>query len=166
MDHEVLDFPRMIARLEKLNMEQANPEGDQETKIIAETQKESEKILLEMKYTLNDDRHVRLSEIFKEKEQIEARIGDFDIECTLDEEAQVNIMPERTWESIGKPSMIPSLGGTSLFREKLVNLCGRLTQIPMTVNGNSTEEDFELIRFVEDNAPFTMLIGKSWIDRE
>ena len=35
MNHEVLDCPRMIARLEKLNMEQANPEGDQETKIIA-----------------------------------------------------------------------------------------------------------------------------------
>jgi hypothetical protein len=40
MDHEVLDFPRMIARLEKMNMEQANPEGDQETNIIEETQKE------------------------------------------------------------------------------------------------------------------------------
>jgi hypothetical protein len=40
MDHEVLDFPRMIARLEKLNMEQANPQGDQETKIIVETHKE------------------------------------------------------------------------------------------------------------------------------
>ena len=37
MDHEVLDCPRMIARLEKLNMEKANPEGDQETKIIVET---------------------------------------------------------------------------------------------------------------------------------
>jgi hypothetical protein len=36
MDHEVLDFPRMIARLEKLNMEQENPEGNQETKIIEE----------------------------------------------------------------------------------------------------------------------------------
>jgi hypothetical protein len=36
MDHEVLDCPRMISRLEKLNMEQENPEGDQETKIIAE----------------------------------------------------------------------------------------------------------------------------------
>jgi hypothetical protein len=34
MNHEVLDFPRMIARLEKLNMDQANLEGDQETKII------------------------------------------------------------------------------------------------------------------------------------
>jgi hypothetical protein len=43
MDHEVLDFPRMIARLEKLNIEKAE---DQETKIIAETQKELEKIFL------------------------------------------------------------------------------------------------------------------------
>jgi hypothetical protein len=119
-----------------------------------------------MKDTLNDHRYVRLSEIFKENEQIEARIGDFDIECTLDEETQVNIMPERTWEAIGKPAMIPSLGGTSFFRGNLVNLCGRLTWIPMTVNGTLTEEDFEIIKFVEDNAPFTMLIGKPWIDRE
>jgi hypothetical protein len=36
MDHEVLDFPRMITRIEKLNMEQG-----QETKIIEEPQKES-----------------------------------------------------------------------------------------------------------------------------
>ena len=36
MDHEVLDFPRMIARLEKMNIEQL---GDQETKIIEETHK-------------------------------------------------------------------------------------------------------------------------------
>jgi hypothetical protein len=119
-----------------------------------------------MRDTFNDHRHVRISEIFKEKEQIEARIGDFDIDCTLDEEAQVNIMPERTWEAIGKPAMIPSLGGTSFFRGKLVNLCGRLAWIPMTVNGTSTEEDFEIIKFVEDSAPFTMLLGKPWIDRE
>jgi hypothetical protein len=39
MDHEVLDFPIMIARLEKMNMEQENPEGDHETKIIEEPQK-------------------------------------------------------------------------------------------------------------------------------
>ena len=39
MDHEVLDCPRMIVRLEKLNMEEANYEGYQETKIIEEPQK-------------------------------------------------------------------------------------------------------------------------------
>ena len=119
-----------------------------------------------MKDTLNDHRHVRLSEIFKEKEQVKERIGDFGIDCILDQETQVNIMPERIWEAIGKPTMIPSLGGTSLFRGKIVNLCGRLARIPMTVNGNSTKENFEIIKFFEDNAPFTMLIGKPWIDRE
>jgi hypothetical protein len=50
----------------------------------------------------------------------------------------VNIMPERTWEAIGKLDMTPSLGGIGIFRGKLVNLCGRLTQIPMNANGTST----------------------------
>ena len=36
----------------------------------------------------------------------------------------------------------------------------------MTVNGTSIEEDFEIIKFIEDIAPFTTLIGKPWIDRE
>jgi hypothetical protein len=83
--------------------------------------------LLQIKETLNDHRHVILSEIFKEKECIEERIGDFYIDCVLDEEAQVNIMTERTWEAIGRPAMIPSLGGIGLFRGKMINLCGRLT---------------------------------------
>jgi hypothetical protein len=45
----------------------------------------------------------------KEKEFLEARIGDFDIDCVLDEEIHVNIMTERTWEILGKHVMIPSL---------------------------------------------------------
>jgi hypothetical protein len=43
-------------------------------------------------------------------------------------------MTERTWEAIGRPAMIPSLEGLGLFRGKMLNLCGSLTQIPMTVN--------------------------------
>jgi hypothetical protein len=153
----------MIANLERMNLNEENPKADPK---IVEKQKESEKILLQMKDTLNDHRHVRLSVIFKEKEQVEARIGDFNIDCILDEETQVNIMPEKTWEAIGKSTMIPSLGVTSLFRGKLVNLCGRLTRIPMIVNGTSTEEDFDIIKSFEDSAPFTMLIEKPWIHRE
>jgi hypothetical protein len=41
MDHEVLDFPRMIDRLEKMNIEKEKPKGYQETQIIEEPQKES-----------------------------------------------------------------------------------------------------------------------------
>jgi hypothetical protein len=60
-DHEVLDFPRMIAKLESMNIRQENPKEDPKTKAIAEPQKELEKVLLQMKETLNDHRHVRLS---------------------------------------------------------------------------------------------------------
>jgi hypothetical protein len=75
-------------------------------------------------------------------------------------------MPERTWESIGRPSMIPSLRGIGIFRGKIVNLCGRITQISMNANGTSIEEDFEIIKFIEDSTSFTMLLGKPWIERD
>jgi hypothetical protein len=78
----------------------------------------------------------------------------------------VNIMIERTWEAIGRPTMIPSLGGIGLFKGKLINLCGKLTQIPMNDNGTLTEEDFEIVKFIENNTPFTMLLGKPWIERD
>jgi hypothetical protein len=119
-----------------------------------------------MKETLNDHRDINLSEIFKEKECIETRIGDFDIDCVLDEETQVNIMTERTWEILGKPAMIPSLGGIGLFRGKLITLCGRLTQTSMSAHGTSTEEEFEVVKFIENNAPFSMLLGKTWIEKD
>jgi hypothetical protein len=78
----------------------------------------------------------------------------------------VNTITERTWKLLGNPVMTPSLGRIGLFRGNLINLCGRLAHIPMTANGNSIEEDFEIIKFIEDNTPFTMLIGKPWIDRD
>jgi hypothetical protein len=86
MDHEVLDFPRMIAKLDKMNMEQENHEKGQDTKIMEKPQKELETVLLKMKETLNDHIDTNLSEILKYKECIEARIGDYDIDCVLDEE--------------------------------------------------------------------------------
>jgi hypothetical protein len=39
-----------------------------------------------MKETMNDHRDINLSEIFKEKECIEERIGYFDIDCVMDKE--------------------------------------------------------------------------------
>jgi hypothetical protein len=41
MDHEVLDFPRMISKVEKMNMIQENHEEGQETKNMLKNQKES-----------------------------------------------------------------------------------------------------------------------------
>ena len=106
---------------------------------MIEPQKESETVLLQMKETLNDHKNINLSKVLKEKEYIETRIGDFNIDCVLDEETQVNIIIERTWEIFGKPAMVPSLGGIGLFRGKFITLCGRLTQTSMSAHGTSTK---------------------------
>jgi hypothetical protein len=166
MDHEVLDCPRMIANLERMNMRQEKPKEGQETATMAEPQKELENVLLQMKETMNDHINVNLSQIFKEKKCIETRIGDFDIHCVLDEETQVTIMTVRTWEILGKLVVIPSLGGIGLFRGKLITLWGRLTQVSMSAQGTSTEEYFEVVKFIEKNTPFAMLLGKTYIKKD
>jgi hypothetical protein len=94
--NEVLDCPRMIVKVEKMNMRQENYEEGQETKDMLEHQKESETILLQIKETLNDHKDISLPKILKEKECIETRTRDFDIDYVLAAETHVNIMPEST----------------------------------------------------------------------
>ena len=62
--------------------------------------------------------------------------------------------------------MIPSLGGIRLFREKMIALCGRLTQISMSTHGTLIEEEFEVIKFVDNKAPFAIFLEKTWIEKD
>jgi hypothetical protein len=75
-------------------------------------------------------------------------------------------MTEGTWEILGKPTVVPSLGRIGLFKGKMITLCGRVTNVPVIIHGTSTEEEFEVIRFVENNAPFPLLLGKTWIEKD
>jgi hypothetical protein len=34
----------------------------------------------------------------------------------------------------------------------------------MSANGTLTEEEFEVVKFTENNVPFSMLLGKPWIE--
>jgi hypothetical protein len=36
----------------------------------------------------------------------------------------------------------------------------------MSAKGTSIEEEFEVAKFIEDNAPFTMFLRKPWIERD
>jgi hypothetical protein len=36
----------------------------------------------------------------------------------------------------------------------------------MSTHGTSTEEEFEVIKFIENNAPFAIFLGKTWIDKD
>ena len=61
--------------------------------------------------------------------------------------------------------MVPSLRRIGLFKGKMITLCGRVTKLPIIVHGTSTEEEFEFIKFVENNTPFPLLLGKTWIEK-
>jgi hypothetical protein len=119
-----------------------------------------------MKETLDEHKDANLSDIFKEKEKIEVRIGDFNIDYALDEGTQMKIMTKSTWETLGRPAMLPSLGKIGLFKGKMVTLCGRITQIDMSTHGALIEEEFEVIKFIEDHAPFPSFLGNIWIEKD
>jgi hypothetical protein len=91
-----------------------------------------------LKEMMDDHKDVSLPEILKVKQRISARVEDFDIYCVLDEETQVNIMIEETWEILGKPIVVPSLGRIGLFKGKMITLCGRITNIPIIVHRTLT----------------------------
>jgi hypothetical protein len=67
--HEVEDCPRMIAKVEKMNMRQEDYKKGQETKDMLKnhTEKESETTLKNLKEEMDDHRDISLPEILKEK---------------------------------------------------------------------------------------------------
>jgi hypothetical protein len=67
---------------------------------------------------------------------------------------------------LGNPAMILSLGRIGLFKGNMITLCVRVINVPMISHGTSTEEEFEVIKFVENNAPFPLLLGKTWIKKD
>ena len=115
---------------------------------------------------MDDHKDISLLEIVKEKQCIVTRIEDFDIDCALDEETHVNIMPESTWEILGNLAMVPSLGRIGLFKGKMITLCRRITNVLVIIHGTLTEEEFEVIKLVENNVPFPLLLGKTWIEKD
>jgi hypothetical protein len=48
----------------------------------------------------------------------------------------------------------------------MITLCGRLTQTSMSAHGTSIEEEFEVVKFIKNNSPFAMLLGKTWIEKD
>jgi hypothetical protein len=75
-------------------------------------------------------------------------------------------MIEETWEVLGKPTVVPSLARIGLFKGKMIILRGRVTTVPIIVHGTSIEEELEVIRVFEENTPYPLLLGKTWIVKD
>jgi hypothetical protein len=85
--HEVEDFPRMIAKVENMNMRQEDYKEGYETMDMLKNhiEKESNTMLKQLKEEMDDHRDISLPEILIEKQCIVTRIEDFDIDYVLDE---------------------------------------------------------------------------------
>jgi hypothetical protein len=47
----------------------------------------------------------------------------------------------------------------------MITQCGRLFHVPMVAHGASTKEEFEIVKFVENNTFFALLLGMTWIEK-
>jgi hypothetical protein len=134
--HQVEDCPRIIAKVEGRDIRYENCEKNQETKGMIESHKkkrsgEVQTMLLQLEEMMDVYKDVSLPEILKAI----ARIKDLDVDCiVLDEETQVNIMTEETWEVLGKPIVVPSLEMIGFFKGNMITLCGRVIIIPTIVH--------------------------------
>jgi hypothetical protein len=48
----------------------------------------------------------------------------------------------------------------------MITLCGRLTNVPIIAHGALTEQQFKVVKFVENSTPFALLLGRTWIEKD
>ena len=74
----------------------------------------------------------------------------------------VNILTRQTWESMNKTQLDWSPTQLRIANQSKVVPIGRLTQVPIEVEGLRTYAYFEVIDIVDDTNPYPTLLG---IDR-
>jgi hypothetical protein len=92
-----------------------------------------------------------------------AQIGEYDIDnVILDLGSDVNVLPKKTWEMMGKPKLAWSPIQLRLENQYKIVPIGRLTRIPVNIDGVCNVTDFEVIEIVDENQPYPALMGLEW----
>jgi hypothetical protein len=76
--------------------------------------------------------------------------------------SEVNVLPKHTWELMGKPKLIWYPIQLKLVNQQKIFLIGRLTGVPVNIDGVRSVADFEVIEIVDDNQPYPTLMGLEW----
>jgi len=71
----------------------------------------------------------------------------------------VNVLPNNTWEMMGKPKLIWSHIMLRLENQHKILPISLLIGIPVSIDGVHSVEDFEVIEIVNDIQPYTTLMG-------
>jgi hypothetical protein len=80
----------------------------------------------------------------------------------LDLGSDVNILPKKTWEALGKPRLTYSPIQLRMENQYCIFPIGRLENVEIDVAGVKTVADFEVIEIMGDKDPYPALLGIDW----
>ena len=83
-------------------------------------------------------------------------------EVILDLGSEVNVLTKQTWELMGKPKLRYSLIQLRLANQQRVCPMGRLSNVPLDIDGVQSLTNFKVIEIIDDSNPFPALLGIDW----
>ena len=83
-------------------------------------------------------------------------------EVVLDLGSEVNVMTKQTWEIMAKPKLAFSPIKLRLPNQQRVIPLGRLSNVPVDLEGVRNLADFEVIEIIDDSTPYPALLGIDW----
>jgi len=91
--------------------------------------------------------------------RLESQLDDFEIkDVMLDLGSDVDILPKKTWEDLGKPQLVYSPIQLSMENQYCIFPVGRLENVEIDVVGVKTTVDFEVIQIMGDKDPYPALL--------
>jgi len=95
--------------------------------------------------------------------RINAQIGEYDIEnIVLDLGSDVNAMPKKTWELMGKTKLAWSPIALKLVNQQKIIPFGRMESVWIDIECVRSKTTFEVIEIVDNNIPYPSLFGLEW----
>ena len=81
----------------------------------------------------------------------------------LDLGSEVNVLPKKTWQCMGEPTLGYSNVQLKLANQHRVLQIGRLKGVTVDLDGVCTKEDFEVIEIVDGTTPYPTLLFLDWV---
>jgi len=92
-----------------------------------------------------------------------AQIGDYEMaEVILDLGFDANVLPKQTWERMGRPMLQWSPIHLKMVNQEKIIHMGRLNGVIVDIEGANGMADFEVIEIIDDDNPYTALLGIDW----
>jgi hypothetical protein len=95
--------------------------------------------------------------------RLNTEVGFYDMDnIILDLGFDVNDIPKKTWEMMGKPNLIYSRIQLRISIQHKIVMIGRMNRVNVNIDGVCNTTDFEVIKIVDCSKNYPMLLGLNW----